>query len=168
VGIYEDPGFYAVNVGPEEAYLLTNFAPDAVVAPLMFASEEVEEECHPASPPEGFPFPTVRAKFTVTDCVDDCSSYSLFALQAGQGVSCETLDDLAYMYEIVWVNYDEDGTPIGLRGSMEGISPLTIGRNCTDMGGCPQIDHEGSARFRVEFDMTVSCESDPIDRCVAE
>jgi hypothetical protein len=71
------------------------------------------------------------------------------------------------MYEIVWVDYDDDGTPLGLRGSMEGISPLTVGRNCTDMG-CSEVDQEGSTRFRIEFDMVVSCESDPVDRCVAE
>jgi len=26
--------------------------------------------------------------------------------------------------EIAWVDYDDDDTPVGLRGSMEGISPL--------------------------------------------
>jgi len=166
-GYYANTGFYVVNEGMEEAYLLTNFPTDFEVAPLMFAGEEVEDNCYARFPPAGFPFPTVRAKFTLSDCVDDCGSHSLFALQAGQAASCETYDDLSYMYEIVWVDYDDDGTPLGLRGSMEGISPLTVGRNCTDMG-CPEVDQEGSTRFRIEFDMVVSCESDPVDRCVAE
>ena len=47
------------------------------------------------------------------------------------------------------------------------VAPLTIGRNCTDTG-CPQVDHEGVTRFRVEFDLTVSCESDPDIPCAGE
>lgn len=169
VGYYENPSFYVVNEGMEEAYLLTNFPIDSVVAPLMFSSEEVEQECHQGIPPEFATFPSVRAKFTLEqpECDDGCGSYSLFALQAGQAVSCETLDDLSYTYEIVWVGYDEDDVPTGLRGSMEGISPLTIGRNCTDTG-CPQVDQEGATRFRVEFDLTVTCESDPNIPCAGE
>ena len=81
--------------------------------------------------------------------------------------SVETLDDLSYTYEIVWVGYDGDDMPVGLRRSMEGISPLTIGRNCTD-AGCAIVDREGATRFRIEFNLTVSCESDPNDPCVAE
>ena len=65
------------------------------------------------------------------------------------------------------VAYDDDDTPVGLRGSMEGISPLTIGRNCTD-AGCAIVDHEGATRFRIEFNLAVSCESDPNNPCVAE
>ena len=34
--------------------------------------------------------------------------------------SVETLDGLSYAYEIVWVGYDGDDIPVGLRGSMEG------------------------------------------------
>jgi hypothetical protein len=169
MGYYENPSFYLVNEGTEEAYLVTNFPIDSVVEPLIFASDEVGEECNAGIPPAGSPFPSVRAKFTLrqSECEDGCDSHSLFALQAGQAVSCETRDDLAYTYEIVWVVYDDDGTPLGLRGSMQGISPLTVGRNCTD-AGCPQVDHEGATDFRIEFDLAVSCESDPIDRCTAE
>ena len=86
---------------------------------------------------------------------------SLIALPAGE---CVWAMDA---YEIAWVDYDDNDTPIGLRGSMEGISPLTIGRNCTD-AGCAIVDHEGTTRFRIEFNLTVSCESDPNDPCVAE
>jgi hypothetical protein len=169
VDYYENPSFYLVNEGAEEAYLLTNFPIDSVVEPLIFASDEVGEECNADIPPAGAPFPSVRAKFTLrqSECDDGCDSHSLFALQAGQAVSCETRDDLAYTYEIVWVVYDDDGTPLGLRGSMQGISPLTVGRNCTD-AGCPQVDQEGVTDFRIEFDLAVSCESDPIDPCPAE
>ena len=169
VGYYENPSFYLVNEGAEEAYLLTNFPIDSVVEPLIFASDEVGEECNADIPPAGAPFPSVRAKFTLrqSECEDGCDSHSLFALQAGQAVSCETRDDLAYTYEIVWVVYDDDGTPVGLRGSMQGISPLTVGRNCTD-AGCPQVEHEGATDFRIEFDLAVSCESDPIDPCPVE
>jgi len=170
MGYYENLSFYLVNEGPEEAYLLTTFPKDSMVEPLIFASEEVEDQCYPAVPPAGFPFPTVRAKFTLqqSECEDDCGSYSLFALQAGQAVSCETTDELAYTYEIAWVEYDEDGAPLNLRGSMEGISPLKVGRNCTDERGCPQVDDEGSTEFRIEFNLTVSCDSDPIDPCIPE
>jgi len=89
-----------VNRGLEEAYLLTNFPVDSVVAPLMFSSEDVEREYSRAIAPAGATFPSVRAKFMLEqpECDDGCGSYSLFALQAGQAVFCETLDDRSELH----------------------------------------------------------------------
>ena len=89
-----------------------------------------------------------------------CDDGSLIVLPEGECVWA------VCAYEIAWVDYDDD-TPVDLRGSMEGISPLTIGRNCTD-AGCAIVDHEGTTRLRIEFNLWVSCGSDPNNPCVAE